>query len=176
MTPDGFEKIIQKVFEHMGHEVQSTKSSGDNGIDAVVFINKHKFIVQCKKYATSNKVGEPALRDLLGTVTKEKAKGGFFVTTSDFTNAAIQWAKNTSLTLIDSSELVELMKKVYSDTSASGTPTGQPIKCKSCGNNTAPTYQYDRRDCSCSGYSLYDYFEYKDTPKEGDWWVGYEED
>lgn len=49
-----FEKPCQQLIEKMGFYVETTKASGDGGIDLIVYNNQSilsgKYIIQCKWY------------------------------------------------------------------------------------------------------------------------------
>ena len=107
-----FEKVCKQVFENMGFEVETTKASGDGGIDLIAYnyqpLLSSKYIVQCKRYSGS--VGEPIIRDLFGVVMSERANKGILMTTGYFTKSAIAFAKDKQIELIDGAMLIELLK------------------------------------------------------------------
>ena len=78
-----FEKLCAVLISKMGFEVQTTKASGDGGIDLYAFNHAPliggKYIIQCKRY--SGTVGEPILRDLYGVVMSERANKGVLIIT-----------------------------------------------------------------------------------------------
>lgn len=52
-----FENVCQNLIEHMGFSVETTKASGDGGIDVIAYNNQPvlsgKYIIQCKRYSGS---------------------------------------------------------------------------------------------------------------------------
>ncbi len=71
--------------------------SGDQGIDAKLLnLFNYTVVVQSKRYAPDNSVGQPLLRDFLGSIYYHKAAYGYFVTTSYFTAAAQQFIAGTN--------------------------------------------------------------------------------
>ena len=106
-----FERVCKRLLESMGFTVETTKASGDGGIDLIGYntqpLLSGKYIIQCKRYAGS--VGEPIIRDLYGVVTSERANKGILITTGHFTKAAASFAENKPIELIDGKQLKELI-------------------------------------------------------------------
>jgi restriction endonuclease Mrr len=64
-------------------------------------------IVQCKRNATANKVGRPTIQQFKGVVEEQNAHRGYVVTTSAFTEEAIESAVLTSkIVLVSMDDLV----------------------------------------------------------------------
>lgn len=107
-----FENVCKQIVENMGFDVETTKLSGDGGIDLIAYNHQPllsgKYIVQCKRYSGS--VGEPIIRDLFGVVMSERANKGILMTTGYFTKSAIAFAKDKQIELIDGAMLKELLK------------------------------------------------------------------
>lgn len=103
MTGYEFENYISTLLTKMGFEVEVTQYSNDGGIDLIAVYEKPifsgKYIVQCKKWATS--VGQPEVRDLYGVVMDQRANKGILITTSDFTAQAYEFAKGKNIELIN---------------------------------------------------------------------------
>lgn len=91
-----FENICKNLIENMGFSVETTKASGDGGIDLIAYnhepVLSGKYIIQCKRYSGS--VGEPIIRDLYGVITAERANKGILMTTGFFTKSAIAFAED----------------------------------------------------------------------------------
>lgn len=106
-----FERLCQRLLQKLSFTVETTKISGDGGIDLIAYSNKAfikgKYIIQCKRYTGS--VGEPIVRDLYGVVMSERANKGILISTGCFTNSAIKFAENKNLELIDGEELQTLL-------------------------------------------------------------------
>ena len=98
MTGIEFENICQQLIEKMGFRTQTTKASGDGGIDLIAFNDQPllsgKYIIQCKRYTGS--VGEPIIRDLYGVVMSERANKGIVITTGYFTKSATKKCRVTT--------------------------------------------------------------------------------
>jgi hypothetical protein len=108
-----FENICKKLIENMGFSVETTKASGDGGIDLIAYnhepILSGKYIIQCKRY--SGGVGEPIIRDLYGVITSERANKGILITTGYFTKSAIAFADGKPIELMDGKLLDDLLKR-----------------------------------------------------------------
>ena len=108
-----FEKVCQQLVEKMGFETETTKASGDGGIDLIAYNHQPllsgKYIIQCKRYSGS--VGEPIIRDLYGVITAERANKGILITTGYFTKSAIAFAEDKPIELIAGKEVQELLIK-----------------------------------------------------------------
>lgn len=108
-----FENICKNLIENMGFSVETTKASGDGGIDLIAYnhepVFSGKYIIQCKRYSGS--VGEPIIRDLYGVITSERANKGILMTTGYFTKSAIAFAEGKPIELIDGGRLDALLKR-----------------------------------------------------------------
>jgi restriction system protein len=111
-----FEVLVRDLFEAMfasrGAEVKVTRTSRDQGVDAVVFdpdpLMGGKTVIQAKRYR--NAVPVAAVRELYGTMMNEGAGKGLLVTTSHFGGGALEFAKDKPLTLIDGANLLHLLQ------------------------------------------------------------------
>lgn len=121
-TPMFFEFLIVDLFIAMGYGGSSQDAgralgqSGDNGVDGVIDqdpLGVDQIYLQAKRYGPKNKVGSGEIRDFFGALNIKKATKGIFVTTSDFTESAVQTAKDlgSRIVLIDGRRLAELMIK-----------------------------------------------------------------
>lgn len=110
-----FEMVCKKLLENMGFAVETTKTSGDGGIDLIAYNSQTllsgKYIIQCKRYTGS--VGEPIIRDLYGVVTSERANKGILMTSGVFTKQAQIFADGKPIELIDGVKLRDLLQDYY---------------------------------------------------------------
>lgn len=113
MSGHDFERLICCLLDAMEFRTELTKVSGDGGIDIVAVLDKPiiggKYLFQCKRYAPDNLVGASAVRDFYGAVTADRAVKGVFVTTSDFTPQAREFADKTGIELIAAAKLKALL-------------------------------------------------------------------
>lgn len=118
VKPYRFEQVVIDLLFAMGYggsreeAAQVTKRSGDEGIDGV--INEDRLgldviYVQAKRWKST--VGRPEVQGFVGALAGKQANKGVFITTSNFSHEAIQFARNISqkVILIDGSRLAELM-------------------------------------------------------------------
>ena len=116
MTPDGFERLSQRLLREAGFtKVEVRGKTGDGGIDGigVLRVNLVSFQVyfQCKKWKGS--VGAKDIRDFRGAL-QGRADKGLFITTGNFTSQASEEATRDgaiAIDLIDGDRLCELLKQ-----------------------------------------------------------------
>lgn len=118
--PAFFERLLIDLLIAMGYGGSSEDAgraigqSGDGGVDGVIDqdpLGVDQIYVQAKRYAESNNIGASAIRDFFGALSLKKAHKGIFVTTSSFSSAAVQTARDlgTRIVLIDGLQLAKLM-------------------------------------------------------------------
>jgi restriction system protein len=118
--PEFFERLIVALLLAMGfggtgeNAGRAIGQSGDDGVDGVIDqdpIGLDRVYVQAKRYQSENKIGPSAIRDFFGSLDMHKANKGLFVTTSGFTQAAVDTAERLGkrIVLIDGPELAQLM-------------------------------------------------------------------
>lgn len=105
MDPIAFERFVGQHFAKMGYKVENTRASGDEGIDLVLRRGRRMAVVQCKRYGGT--VGQPIVRDLYGVMVHTGADEAYLVTTGTVSSAAVDWAHNKPIHLIDGHRLVE---------------------------------------------------------------------
>lgn len=120
MDPIDFERVVAHAYRNLGWEVQETPASGDRGVDAYLRRDGKLSILQCKRLS-SGRVGSPILRDLLGTIVAESADEGIIVTTSSFSEDAMEWLSLASkpIELVDGHKLLQIIASAY--------PLGSPV-------------------------------------------------
>lgn len=121
-SPAFFEKLIVDLLLAMGYGGSSEDAgralgqSGDNGVDGVIDqdpLGVDQIYLQAKRYGPMNSVGPADIRDFYGALSIKKATKGIFFTTSHFTGAAEQTARDlgSRIVLIDGPQLAKLMTK-----------------------------------------------------------------
>lgn len=122
-----FERLVTALLARMGFRAETTKATGDGGIDIVAVLDKPilggKYLFQCKRYAPDNLVGASTVRDFYGAVTADRAVKGILVTTSDFTAQAREFAERVGLELINLARLQDLFNQFGMGRSESIAPT-----------------------------------------------------
>lgn len=113
LNPFEFETLVSNLFTKIGFVTKQTRTTRDNGVDAVAFdprpILGGKVVIQAKRY--KNVVGVSAVRDLYGTMINEGANKGILVTTSHYGPDAYEFAKDKPIELIDGGGLLYLLEQ-----------------------------------------------------------------
>lgn len=116
--PYYFERLVMDILTKMGYGDPNnnsnivTKRSGDEGIDGIINQDRlglDKIYVQAKRW--NENVSRPELQKFVGALSAKKSTKGIFITTSDFTKEAREYASNLSHTiiLINGKDLTKLM-------------------------------------------------------------------
>lgn len=101
------------IFKKIGFEAVVTPPTNDGGYDIKLLKNNNIFaLVECKLF-DKTKVGRPLIQKLVGASVTEKANNLIFITTSDFSNEAIEYANATHVQLINGENLIKLSERVY---------------------------------------------------------------
>ena len=70
LSPVEFEHLIARLLRDMGFGAETTKASGDGGIDVEAVLRRPivggRYLFQCKRFAPDNPVGSAALREFMG--------------------------------------------------------------------------------------------------------------
>ena len=89
-----------------------TKPTNDGGIDGIINQNPlgtSTVYIQAKRYTEDNKVGRSAIQSFYGALAAVHADRGVFITTSDYSKGAVEFAKSQGIVLINGIELTDLM-------------------------------------------------------------------
>ena len=107
LSPLQFEQAVGLLLSGMGYaDVQHVGGSGDRGADLTAIDSFGRFVViQCKRYAESNKVGSPEIQRFVGAINIHGAHHGIVVTTSGFTSEARSIASGHRIELVDGKQL-----------------------------------------------------------------------
>lgn len=129
-SPLFFENLVVDTIVKMGYggshkdAGQAIGRSGDEGIDGI--INEDRLgldviYLQAKRW-TGN-ISRPEIQKFAGALQGKRAKKGIFITTSDYTSEAREYAKNidAKIILISGQQLVELMWEYSIGLSSAGT-------------------------------------------------------
>jgi restriction system protein len=120
LSPRGFEKVCRELLRESGFEnVEVTGGSADGGIDGYGTLEINPFVsfrvlFQCKRYAKGNLVSRAQVGDFRNTMIG-RAEKGIIITTSGFSNAAVQEANREGapqVELVDGDKLVEMFQRV----------------------------------------------------------------
>lgn len=118
VSPAKFENIVLDLLLAMGYggsrkdAARAIGKTGDEGIDGI--INEDRLgldviYIQAKRW--EGIVGRPEIQKFAGALQGQRAKKGIFITTSDFSKEAIDFASriDSKVVLIDGNALVQLM-------------------------------------------------------------------
>ncbi len=117
-SPSFFEKLVVDLMISMGYggsrkeAGQATQTTNDDGIDGIIKEDKlglDTIYLQAKRWA--NTVHRPEIDKFIGALTRQRARKGVFLTTSDFSVGARDAAAGLDMkvVLIDGRELAQLM-------------------------------------------------------------------
>lgn len=112
LDPFQFEQFCANVLNANGYSVFPTKKAGDGGKDLVGINDKSERVFgEVKQYKASNKISRPLLQKLRGAMADNGVQNGIFITTSDFTKDALEYAKRNKIKCINRSELERLIRR-----------------------------------------------------------------
>ncbi|WP_062381218.1 restriction endonuclease [Demequina pelophila] len=119
--PAFFEQAVVEVLLAMGYGGSEQRGkriggTGDGGVDGVIdqdALGLDQIYVQAKRYNAGNTVGREAIQAFIGALHGFGASRGVFITSSDFTQHARDYARQipTRIILINGDRLAELMIK-----------------------------------------------------------------
>ncbi len=116
--PAFFEQLVVDLLLAMGYggsqadAGQVVGRSGDSGIDGIINEDRlglDKIYIQAKRW--ENTVGEPEIRDFVGSLEDKRTGKGIFITTSDFSQQAKAYVDRIGkrIILINGAQLAEYM-------------------------------------------------------------------
>jgi HJR/Mrr/RecB family endonuclease len=107
LSGSDFEKLLYRLYESMGYAVQLTGKSGDQGGDLIITKEGKRIVVQAKCY--QNLVNNKAIQEAVAAKGIYNCNSSTVVTTSDFTDGALELAKVNYVYLINGKKLKELL-------------------------------------------------------------------
>lgn len=117
-SPSFFERLVVELLVNMGYggsrrdAARAVGQTGDEGIDGIIDEDKlglDAIYVQAKRWESV--VGRPEIQKFVGALMGKRARKGIFITTSSFTNDAVNYVSNIDfkIVLIDGKRLAEFM-------------------------------------------------------------------
>lgn len=103
-----FEQFLERVFLELGYAVETTRVTGDQGVDLVVSHQGKRIAIQVKGYFDS--VSNGAIQEAHTGMAYYKCHGCAVITNSRFTRNAIDLADNVGCVLISESSLPDLVR------------------------------------------------------------------
>lgn len=116
VSPSYFETVVLDVLHRMGYganraDLLRVGGTGDGGIDGVISLDRlglEKVYVQAKRW--QHTIGRPEVQGFFGALAGQRANKGVFITTSGFTQQAIDFARSVErMVLVNGENLAQLM-------------------------------------------------------------------
>lgn len=104
-----FEEFLAAVFQELGYRVETTKVTGDQGVDLVVSKDGRKAAIQAKGYPGST-VGNKAVQEVHTGKTFYGCQFAVVITNSAYTSAARELAAKVGCVLIEKNQIPELIE------------------------------------------------------------------
>ncbi len=114
LTPRQFEEAAGEVLRDNGYRsVKHVGGSGDLSADLMCRDDRGRLIaVQCKRYSPGIRIGSRDIQEFIGMMAvHHQADRGVFITTTEFTQPAIDLARKHGITLVDGQELTRMIEK-----------------------------------------------------------------
>ena len=109
-----FERELETLYRSLGYRVESTPSSGDQGVDLVLRKDGKTTVVQCKSHQSP--VGPAIARELFGSLVHFGADNAILACTGGFTRGVKEFVRGKPIALISASDLATLGGSVEGET------------------------------------------------------------
>lgn len=112
-----FETVCVEFFKMKGYRAEETRVGADGGVDIHLYIEDlytPVAVVQCKAWNTY-RVGVKPIRELFGVMAGDQIEEGFFVTSGEFTQEALEFAQGKKLHFMTGERLLAEIKKLSID-------------------------------------------------------------
>lgn len=113
LTPEVFENFVARVWSERGWNANVTQISGDSGIDIVATKEspfQQKQLIQAKRYGSDTSVGSPDIQQYASLRQQgDNVDSVVVVTSSGFSNQAVQLAEKLNVKLVSGDELYALV-------------------------------------------------------------------
>lgn len=137
LEPLRFEQFIAELWERRGWETEVTDGSGDRGVDVIAtqsFPYNKKALLQAKRYRRGNNVSGPELQKYASLKQRSGVDEVVVVTTSQFTEQALELHEEFNIKLVDGHRLVEIIDATSSEDLVKEF-AGVLNECPSCNTN-----------------------------------------
>ena len=149
LSGDEFERELGTLYRQLGYRVESTPSSGDQGVDLILRKNGKTTVVQCKSHQSP--VGPAIVRELFGSLVAVRADNAILACTGGFTRGVKQFVRGKPIDLISASDLATLGGSVEDQTQdITNSPPVCPVP--GCGNEMVPRKGRHGRLWGCPKY------------------------
>jgi restriction system protein len=137
LTWQDFERLLAEAFRRRGYFVEHCGGAGaDGGVDVRLTKGSATTLVQCKHWK-AYKVGVRVVRELYGVMQKSGSQAGVVVTSGTFTAQAADFARDIPVTLMDGTELADMIQEVQRGTKSmpsTSMPSAVSPVCPTCGS------------------------------------------
>src|SRR5690606_29982576 len=117
-SPSFFERLVIDLLVAMGYGGSRSDAgraigrSGDGGLDGIIKedrLGRDVIYIQAKRWDST--VGRPEIQKFAGALQGQRASKGVFITTSDFSREAVEYANviNSKIILVNGEHLTRLM-------------------------------------------------------------------
>ena len=103
-----FERQLATLFRTRGYQVRLTPTSGDQGVDLILWKDGKTTVVQCK--GQKSPVGPAVVRELFGSMHAFRADRAILACTGGFTRGVKEFARSKPIDLIAANELASLAR------------------------------------------------------------------
>ncbi|WP_066314558.1 restriction endonuclease [Bacillus sp. FJAT-29814] len=111
MTGIQFEEFVENLLKKSGYtNVETTKASGDEGVDIIAYRNGKKIAIQCKRYKA--KISNSAVQQVYSGKSFYDCHEAYVITNSQFTENAVTLARKLKVKLIDRERLFDMVEQV----------------------------------------------------------------
>lgn len=94
-----FEQFLERVFQELGYVVETTKVTGDQGVDLIVAFRGRRIAVQVKGYF--NSVSNGAVQEAYAGMGYYNCDSCAVITNSRFTPSAVELSDKIRCVLVD---------------------------------------------------------------------------
>jgi hypothetical protein len=106
MTGVEYEDHCQKILQDLGWQIETTATTGDQGVDLIAVKNQSRICIQCKCY--SSPVGNKAVQEAIAGMGFYRGTHAAVVTNAGFTKSAKELAASAGVILLSDFELSNL--------------------------------------------------------------------
>ena len=100
LSGSAFETLVARLFERDGFRVERQGGGCDEGVDLFVLMGpSEREVVQCKRWGRI--IGSAVVREFYGSLLRARARYGYVITSTRFTDNARSFVSGKPITLID---------------------------------------------------------------------------
>ena len=108
-NPYEFEGYVADLFSWLGYKAETTTKTKDTGKDIIMHKDGVKYVVEVKLYGVYNKISREKVQKLHAAKYDSKAQRAVYVTTSEYTKEAREYAERNDIWLIDGIALSQMI-------------------------------------------------------------------